>query len=44
MSSKLLATALILAFGLGLSACDKTIRGIGGDMRDTGQAVQDAAR
>mgnify|MGYP002403884937 CR=1 FL=1 len=38
-----LVAALIVA-GLGLGACDKTIRGAGQDIQDTGNAVQDAAQ
>lgn len=34
---------LVVAASLGLAACDKTIRGAGQDIQDTGNAVSDAA-
>lgn len=41
---RLLSTASLLlalmAAGVGLAACDNTIRGIGQDLRDTGDALE----
>lgn len=33
--------AVLLALGGGLAACDNTIRGVGRDVRESGQAVND---
>ncbi|ODN69857.1 entericidin A/B family lipoprotein [Methylobrevis pamukkalensis] len=43
-TSKIIAAAAVVVFGLGVAACDKTVRGVGQDMRDTGNAVEGAAR
>jgi predicted small secreted protein len=34
--------AILVATGFGLAACENTIRGAGEDVRETGQAVEDA--
>jgi len=41
--SRPVLAVLVVAAGLGLAACDKTIRGAGQDIQDTGNAVSDAA-
>jgi predicted small secreted protein len=33
---------ILAATGFGLAACENTIRGAGDDIRETGQAVEDA--
>ena len=33
---------ILAATGFGLAACENTIRGAGEDIRETGQAVEDA--
>jgi predicted small secreted protein len=35
---------LLLVTSLGLAACEHTIRGAGQDVKETGQAVEDAAQ
>ena len=34
---------LLAAFGIGLAACENTIRGVGRDVQETGEAVEDTA-
>ncbi|SON56584.1 putative small secreted protein [Hartmannibacter diazotrophicus] len=42
--SKICASALAVMLALGAAACDKTIRGAGQDIKDSGQAVKSATR
>ncbi|WP_181704182.1 entericidin A/B family lipoprotein [Chthonobacter albigriseus] len=37
------AVAVVLVAAFTLAACDNTVRGVGRDMRETGDAVQDTA-
>ena len=39
---RLTLLAMLLAMGTALAACENTIRGIGEDAEDTGEAVEDA--
>ena len=32
---------LLAAIGVGLAACENTVRGVGRDMQETGEAVED---
>lgn len=40
--TRLIAACLLLVSVFALSACDNTIRGIGRDAEDTGDAISDA--
>ena len=42
IKEKLLPIAVVLTFGVVLTACDNTIRGIGEDTRETVDAVTDS--
>lgn len=42
IKEKLLPIAVVLTFGVVLSACDNTIRGIGEDTKETVEAVSDS--
>ena len=35
--------ALLATLGFGLAACENTIRGVGRDVQETGEAVEDTA-
>ncbi|MBH0239282.1 entericidin A/B family lipoprotein [Methylobrevis albus] len=39
-ASRFIVLGVVVAASLGLAACDKTVRGVGQDIRDTGQAVE----
>lgn len=44
MQKSVIAIVAVLAATVTLAACDNTIRGAGKDIRQTGDAVQDATR
>jgi len=43
MSKRLIAFIALVGIAVGVTACDNTIRGAGADIRQTGDAIQDAA-
>lgn len=44
MSKPFVALVGLLVSAFVLSACDNTVRGVGRDVRETGQAVEDVSR
>jgi predicted small secreted protein len=44
MPSRIAALAAILATALFVSACSNTVRGVGQDVRETGDAVEDVTQ
>ena len=40
---RVLLLVILAAFGFGLTGCANTIRGIGRDIENTGDAIEDAA-
>jgi predicted small secreted protein len=44
MPRRVIALAALIATLAGLAACANTIRGVGRDMHQTGQAIEDAAK
>ncbi|WP_181707854.1 entericidin A/B family lipoprotein [Chthonobacter rhizosphaerae] len=44
MSKSFVALVAVLISSFVLSACDNTVRGVGRDVRETGDAVEDVAR
>ena len=43
LNRKYIAFAILLAAGLSVSACSNTFDGVGRDVENTGESIQDAA-
>ncbi|SMH49949.1 Entericidin EcnA/B family protein [Mesorhizobium australicum] len=42
MNAMMRVSMLVLIFAVGLSACANTVRGVGRDVRETAEAVEDS--